>query len=281
MGQGEYMKLIQTIAMMFLLMGAAVMGQNVCTKQVGNTEVKLAIRNATDKAFTVNYVDDKCKESPSDEKIEPGRSFKGDATQGDAFRVREAGSNKLLQEVVADPSNTTVTIGVINNSDPRQSFIQTLNQIRRGRNLPPIELNDALNQSCQWFTDLMAKFDKGGHDAVVVGGSSYTDMQHPGMRSKKRGYVGDGATEATGEGDWTDLASLGGNSMIGWSSSDTHFRPFLSQDNQLFKHVGFGYAKSAKKPNYYYTCAVFGNPEDSKGGDSKSAFVYMKNKSAY
>ena len=264
--KNKKLNLIIWVMMALVLTASAAMAQNICTKQVDDTQVKLYIRNATEKSITVNYVDESCKESASDDKIEPGRAFEGDTTNGHAYRVREADSNKLLQTVVADPSNTTVTIGIIKNSDPRQSFIETLNQVRRGRNLPPIELNDSLNKSCQWFAEHMAKYDKGGHDAVEVGGSSYADMQHPGMRSKKMGYIGDGGTEATGQGDVTNITSLGGDSMMGWSSSNTHFRPFLSQDNQIFKQVGFGYAKSAKKPNYYYTCAVFGNPSDSDSG---------------
>lgn len=240
--------------------------QNVCSKQTGDA-MKIYIRNASEKAFTVNYVDENCKESTG-ESVEPGKAFSGDATSGDAFRVREAGTNNVIQTVVANPSNTTTTIGVVKNSDPRQSFIQTLNQIRRGRNLPEIELNDSLTKGCQWFADLMAKFDKGGHDAVLIGGNSYKDMQNPWDRSKKMGYVGDGGTEATSEGDVTDLMTLGGDSMIGWASSSTHYRPFLAMDGQMFKQVGFGYAKSAKKPNYYYTCAVFGNPDDQADNGS-------------
>lgn len=253
------------IAIFIAVASASAAAQNLCSKQDGQS-MKIYIRNATDKTFTVNYVDGKCKESPSDEKIEPGRAFSGDVTGGEVFRVREAGTNNLIKEVVADSENTTTTIGIVKNSDPRQSFIQTLNQVRRGRNLPPIEFNDSLNQGCQWFADLMAKYDKGGHDAVLVGGNSYVDMQEPWMRSKKFGYNGDGGTEATAEGDVTDISTLGGDVMMGWSSSDTHFRPFLSMDNQIFKQVGFGYAKSLKKPNYYYTCAVFGNPAETNSG---------------
>jgi uncharacterized protein YkwD len=253
----------------FASVGSSVMAQKVCTKQVDDTAVKLYIRNATEKAFTVHYVDENCKESPSDEKIEPGRAFIGDTHNGHAFRVREDGTNKLLQEVVADPSNTTVTVGLVKNSDARQGFLETLNRVRRGRNLAPMEFDDSLNQACQWFADLMAKFDKGGHDAVEVGGNSYKDMQEPWMRVKKFNYKGDGGTEATAEGDYNDVSIIGSDAMMGWSSSDTHFRPFLSMDNQIFKHVGFGYAKSAKKPNYYYTCAVFGNPSEG-GGNTDS-----------
>jgi uncharacterized protein YkwD len=226
--------------------------------------MKIYVRNATDKAFTVNYVDENCKEHSSDEKVEPGRAFSGDVTSGDAFRVREAGSNRLIQTVVANLSNTSTTIGIVKNSDVRQSFIQTLNQIRRGRNLPEIQLNEQLNNSCQWFADLMAKYGKGGHDAVLIGGNSYADMQNPWDRSKKMGYIGDGGTEATGETSWADINSLGGEAMIGWASSNTHYRPFLGMDGQLFKHVGFGYAKSNKNGNFY-TCAVFGNPDENTG----------------
>ncbi len=268
--KNNLMTALMMMMMMILAFASAVSAQNICSKQTGDS-MKIYVRNATDKTITVNYVDGNCKEHPSDEKVEPGRLFSGDVTGGDAFRVREAGTNSLIQTVVANPSNETTTIGVIKNSDPRQSFIQTLNQIRRGRGLAPIELNEQLNNSCQWFADLMAKFDKGGHDAVLIGGNSYAEMQHPWLRSKKMGYKGDGGTEATGEGDVSDLMTLGGDAMIGWSSSNTHFRPFLSQDNQIFKHVGFGYAKSAKKPNYYYTCAVFGNPDENTDGGGNNA----------
>lgn len=264
------MKVIQMIAILVFASVGSTMGQAVCTKQTGES-MKIHVRNGSDKAITVNYVDENCKESKSDERIEPGRAFSGDVTSGDAFRVREADSNNLIQTVVANPAKTSTSIGIVKNSDPRQSFIQTLNQIRRGRGLPSIELDESLNKSCQWFADLMAKFDKGGHDAVLIGGNSYAEMQHPWLRSKKMGYKGDGGTEATGEGDVSDLMTLGGDAMIGWSSSNTHFRPFLSQDNQIFKHVGFGYAKSAKKPNYYYTCAVFGNPDENTDGGGNNA----------
>lgn len=262
----------QILAILFLAFvsfGSSVMAQKVCTKQVDDTAVKITIMNATEKPFTVNYVDENCRESPSDEKIEPGRAFTGDTHNGHAFRVREAGTNKLLQEVVADPSNTTTIVGIVKNSDPRQGFLETLNRVRRGRNLPPMEFDDSLNQACQWFADLMAKFDHGGHDAVEVGGGSYKDMQHPWMRVKKFNYKGDGGTEATAEGDYNDVSIIGSDAMMGWSSSNTHYRPFLSMDNQIFKNVGFGWAKSVKKKNYYYTCAVFGNPNEGGNADSQ------------
>ena len=183
--KNKKLNLIMWTMALILIASAAASAQNICTKQVDDTAVKLNIRNATEKSIIVNYVDESCKESASDDKIEPGRAFEGDTTNGHAYRVREADSNKLLQTVVADPSNTTITIGVIKNSDPRQSFIQTLNQIRRGRNLPPIEINEQLNKSCQWFADHMAKYGKGGHDAVEVGEARLPICNIPECEAKK------------------------------------------------------------------------------------------------
>lgn len=262
--------IIWMMTVLILTASTAATAQNICTKQTDDRQVKLYIRNATEKAFTVHYVDENCKESASDEQIEPGRAFSDDTGNGSAFRVREVSSNKLLKEVVAKPDNSTVTIGSISNSDVREGFLETLNRVRKGRNLPPMEFDDSLNQACQWFAELMAKYDKGGHDAVEVGGNSYADMKAPWMRVKKYSYKGDGGTEATADGDWTDTSLIGGDSILGWSSSSTHFRPFLSMDNQLFKNVGFGYAKSATKKNYYYTCAVFGNPGGNQDSSAKT-----------
>ncbi len=244
--------------------------QTVCTKPGDGSEVKIYIRNATEKSFSVKWVDDKCKETDG-ESVEPGRAFNANVQTGQAFRVREADSNQIIKEVIASSSNHTTTVGNINYSDPRTGFIETLNRVRRGRNLTPMELSDQLNQACQWFADLMAKYDKGGHDAVDIGGTQFTDMQHPWLRTSKFGYEGNAGTEATGEGDWSDLSLLGGDSMMGWASSNTHFRPFLSLEGQEFKNVGFAFAKSQKKPGYYYTCSVFGNPlaKDSEGPKSE------------
>jgi hypothetical protein len=106
----------------------------------------------------------------------------------------------------------------------------------------------------------MAKYDVMDHDAQAVGGAEYADMKDIGDRLKKFFWKGGGAAEALSGGSFTDLSQAGSTWVLDWSSSDTHYRPFLSLDNQVFTHVGFGYASSAKKPNEYYACAIFGNP---------------------
>lgn len=259
----KIMKTNITILVLGVFMFAAsVSAQNLCTKQSGDTTVKIYVRNATGKSIKVNYVDENCKESVSEEKIEPGRAFSGDTSPGHAFRVREDGTNNLLKEFAVESQDSTFTVGNIKYSDPKTGFIETLNRVRAGRNLPPMEYNDSLNKACQWFADLMAQYGKSGHDAVEIGGNSYANMQEPHLRIQKYGYIGNGGTEATAEGNWDDITLLGGDAMMGWASSNTHFRPFLGLDGETFKQVGFGFAKSSKKPGYYYTCAVFGNPVD-------------------
>lgn len=253
-----------TVVAVSLFLSLAAFGQNLCSKP-GDSQVKIHVRNATDKKITVNFVDDACKESASDDQIEPGREFSGETTSGGAFRVREVGSGRVLREFVAGDSGTTVNVGEVVYGDPRTGFIQTLNRVRRGRGLPEMEYSDQLNQACQWFADHMAKYDRGGHDAVEVGGASFASMQHPWMRTSHFGYQGDAGTEATSEGEWENVNLIGADAMLGWSSSNTHYRPFLAMDGQEFKNVGFAYAKSQKKPGYYYACAVFGNPADKPG----------------
>jgi uncharacterized protein YkwD len=236
----------------------------VCTKETdNNTQIELEIRNATATPITVNWVNSECKESPNNNPIESGRAFKGQTHSGHAFRVRNAKTGGLLKTIVATSDTSTSIVGAIENNNPSIAFLATLNQVRKGRSLPPLKYDDTLNKTCQWQADLMGKYDVMDHDAVIVGGSGYQDMKDPSDRLKKFGWKGGGDAEALGGGNFPQLAIAGGSWVLDWSSSDTHYRPFLSLDNQVFSHVGFGYARSEKKPNEYYSCAIFGNP----GGD--------------
>ncbi|NJK28201.1 MAG: CAP domain-containing protein [Coleofasciculaceae cyanobacterium SM2_3_26] len=154
-------------------------------------------------------------------------------------------------------------VGMIEDADPGAAFLATLNQVREGRNLPPLEYDHVLNQACQWHAALMGQYDVLDHDAVVVGGNSYQNMRDPGDRLMHFGWQGGGSAEALAGGYFSQIETAGSTWVLNWSSSNTHYRPFLSLDNQVFSHVGFGYAPSATKPNEYYACAIFGNP----GGD--------------
>ena len=87
-----------------------VSAQNACSKQVDDKEVAIKVINKTDKPFTVNWVDHECKEGKSDQEVAPGETFEGISYNGHAFRVREVGSNKLLQEIVINSSNPVTTV---------------------------------------------------------------------------------------------------------------------------------------------------------------------------
>lgn len=290
-------KLTSVITLMGLMMVTAnsVSAQNACSKEVDGKQVKLNVVNNTDKAFTVNFVSHKCVEGRSNQQVAPGTTFNGSAYHGHVFRVREAGSNKLLKEIVASPSTQSTVIGsnsptsggakpapvaakptvigprptmaeLVKDPNPRQSFLRTLNGFRGARKLPAMQLDNSLNQACQWLTDVMAKHDQIGHDPVVIGRSkrvndpSYAKMSTPEMRMKAFNYPGQPGVEAAGM-DFGEADAIGGSAALGWAMSSTHYRPFLSMDGQVYKQVGFGFTKVPNTKDKYYTCAVFGNPK--------------------
>ena len=84
--------------------------QETCSKQVDDKKVEIKVINKTDKPFTVNWVDHECKEGKSDQEVAPGETFEGISYNGHVFRVREVGTNKLLQEIVIDSSNPVTTV---------------------------------------------------------------------------------------------------------------------------------------------------------------------------
>lgn len=105
-------KLILLMMLLVLMIVAAdgVSAQNLCSKDLDGKQIYIEIANVTNNAFTVNLVDKNCKESPSNQQVAPGGIFSQILTNGDALRVREAGTNKLLQEIVVDPSKVITLI---------------------------------------------------------------------------------------------------------------------------------------------------------------------------
>ncbi len=110
------MKKQTSLTSLMLLLGLmlaatfTVSAQNACSKQVDDKEVQIKVINKTDKPFTVNWVDYECKEGKSDQEVAPGETFEGISYNGHAFRVREVGSNKLLQEIVISSSKPVTTV---------------------------------------------------------------------------------------------------------------------------------------------------------------------------
>ena len=84
--------------------------QNACSKHVDDKEVEIKVINKTGKPMTVNWVDFECKEEKLDQQVAPDETFAGLSGNGHVFRVREVGTNKLLQEIVVNSSNPVTTV---------------------------------------------------------------------------------------------------------------------------------------------------------------------------
>lgn len=146
-------------------------------------------------------------------------------------------------------------------ADPEaaQTFIQTLNDLRKKRGLPAQRLDAQIVQSAQWLADHMARFDVIGHDAMLIGGPQFAGMRDLGDRLTYFGFTSNGAAEACAEGDSKDARTATRNFTLGWANGKTHYRPFLSKDGQIFETCGYGIARSKKNPGKFYACALFAN----------------------
>ena len=102
---------LSIVALAFVISSAPKAAQqNVCSKNIDGKEVNLKVVNKTNKPFTVNWVDPDCKEGKSDQQVAPGATFEGISYNGHAFRVREVGTNRLLQVIVANPSKPVTIV---------------------------------------------------------------------------------------------------------------------------------------------------------------------------
>lgn len=107
------MKNLKFLMMLFGLMiiiTAGVSAQNTCSKKLDGKKIYVEIANMTNKAFTVNLVDEKCKEVPSDQQVPSMEIFSRILTNGQAFRVREDGTNKILHQFVVNPEKPIIFI---------------------------------------------------------------------------------------------------------------------------------------------------------------------------
>lgn len=87
-----------------------VSAQNVCSEKLDGKQVYVEIANITNKAFIVNLVDGNCKEIASTQQTPSVEIFSQILTNGQAFRVREAGTNKLLHQAVVNPVKPIIFI---------------------------------------------------------------------------------------------------------------------------------------------------------------------------
>lgn len=132
--ENKFMKKIVFLMMLFglmIILPDSISAQNVCSKNLGGTKVNLEIANATGKPFVVNFVDENCREGRSNQQIEPDGIFRGSSYNGHAYRVREVGTNRLLREIVADPSNSvTIVYTAPSDADIKQQSAPSNTKLR-------------------------------------------------------------------------------------------------------------------------------------------------------
>lgn len=165
-----------------------------------------------------------------------------------------------LEKPIDMPAEGAPGAAVAGNQAPAaDTFIATLNELRKKRGLPAMKLDAQIVQSAQWLAEHMARYDKMDHDAVVIGGKQFANMRGIGERLKSVGFASAGAAEACAEGEYADISTATREFTLGWANGKTHYRPFLSKDGQVFETCGFGLARSKKNPRKFYACALFAN----------------------
>ena len=102
-----------------------VLAQNSCSKQPDGKDVALMVGNATGKAFTLNLVDQKCKEITSKKQIPKDDLFHFSSFKDAVYRVREVGTNRLLGEIIVDPAKPEMLVQTdLNNSNARIMYLE-------------------------------------------------------------------------------------------------------------------------------------------------------------
>lgn len=260
------MNKLLTLILTFITIGVfsnAVFAQKKCGKKEDDEKYEQTFRNAMDKTITIKIYDETCAEHSVT--IKSGKAGKYENVHVGYLFVADAGGEE--KEFKANYSNYIITIGAHESEDARESFFETVNQIRRGNNLTPFETDEKLNQAAQWFAELLAKneADSAGHDAVAAGGAQYANMQDVGQRAQHFGWkektgvaevvAGDSLPNMPGEN------AVGGYFALAWASGITHYAPFFDIGEQKFNRVGFGLAPASRTKDKFYAVAVFGTVE--------------------
>lgn len=254
--------LITLLVAMGVLSGTA-SAQKKCGKKEDDEKYEQTFRNATDKTITVKIYDESCTEHSVT--IKSGKAGKYEGVHVGYLFVADVNGEE--KEYHAAYSNYIITIGVHESDNHKEGFLQTVNHIRHGNNLSPMEFDDKLNQAAQWFADLLAKHeaDSAGHDAVAAGGQEYANMQDVGQRASHFGWKEKtGVAEVVAGDSMPNMPgknAIGGYFALAWASSTTHYAPFFDIGEQKFNRVGFAVAPAKNTKDKYYAVAVFGTVE--------------------
>ncbi len=229
-----------------------------CSK--GGRSRLMYIRNGTAKDIEVRRVDENCKEQKAI-MVSPGKQFETNSFANNVYHVYEKGTKKFLDEFVIKPFISTYIVNGVSNSEATNSFLESTNILRKGNNLPMVELDERLTKACQWFAEVMAKGDKGrpGHKvSEFLKGKPFPNRSSAKQRLKFYGWNKRAHFEVTALDTIPDTKYLGSHFALLWSSSTTHYKPFFDKDRTKYNRVGFGFAKAKTGTIKYYACAIFG-----------------------
>ena len=239
-------------------------------KKCNNTgEVqKFTFQNATNKPVDIKSLDANCKEDQG-RPLGAGEQAGGSSYTGVIFRVYDLATGKLISEITLEKSKTVYVIEAAkkqvspeNAISPTAGFLQATNEIRSKKNLSAMQLDDKLNNACQFFAELMAQADKGpAHTASEIGlADSYKDRNKSSQRLAYYGWDKKNTVhfEVTALDTVEDYNLVGKHFAELWAFSTTHYKPFLDKDSTKYNRVGFGVAKAKSGTIRYYACAIFG-----------------------
>ncbi|MAT15072.1 MAG: serine protease [Planctomyces sp.] len=132
-------------------------------------------------------------------------------------------------------------------------IIERTNDFREKKELEPVEPNQELNKTAQYFADYMARTDRYGHGA---------DDQRPSERAKNHGYEYCIVSENIGyqyNSTGFDTKPLGRKFVQGWKNSPEHRKNML---NSAVTETGVAVAKS-EKTGHWYAVQMFGRPKSA------------------
>ena len=225
------------------------------------TPRSIYIRNGTSENIDIRRVDSECVEQFQNT-VAPGRQFIQNSFAGNVYRIYDKNSRKLLREFIVEPAVSTYVVGDYETSDQAENFLGAANAVRRGENLPELQLDETLNKTCQWFADFMADANKNSPAHTVkelAGKNLYPERNTTAQRLTFFGWDKNNTAhfEATALDTVPDAAKISSHFALLWSSSNTHDAPFYDRDRVKYNQVGFGYAKARTGKIKYYACAVF------------------------
>ena len=243
---------------------ADIFAQKNCTK-AGQPQ-KFTLHNATTQNVRIKVVGSDCKED-SGKLLKAGDKADGRSYTGVVFRVYGLATKSFIAEITLEAGKEIYKIEEPDTEipddqkiDPAAGFLIATNSIRSNSSLPDLQLDERLNNACQWFADKMAIADLGYpvHRFSELGNKrlhkerdrAVQRLVFYGWNKKNRTHF-----EVVALDTVHNYNQIGENFAKLWAFSTTHSPPFF--ERVKYNRVGFGAAKAERGRNRYYACAIF------------------------